>query len=251
MLTSVMNIDIINIDSCQSIKSAVSRLPYSQIGGMFVKDDNKITQLMSRQAIRRLPHYLKYLKNLDTSSNDRISASLMAADLQLYEGLVRKDLAAVSSVSGKPRVGFKIDDLISDIEHFLGYDMPNRAVLAGAGHLGKALLCYRGFESYKLEIVAAFDVAEKLIGSEICGKEVFPIEKAGDLCPRLNVRIGIITAPAAVAQEVCDILVDGGVLAVWNFAPVQLGVPRGILVQNENMAESLAILSNHLTEKRR
>jgi redox-sensing transcriptional repressor len=216
-----------------------------------MKDDNKITQLMSRQAIRRLPHYLKYLKNLDTASNDHISASLMAADLQLYEGLVRKDIAAVSSVSGKPRVGFKVDDLISDIEYFLGYDMPNRAVLAGAGHLGKALLCYRGFESYSLEIVAAFDIAEKLIGRQICGKEVFPLQKACDLCPRLNVQIAIITAPAAVAQEVCDIFVGAGIMAVWNFAPVQLSVPRGILVQNENMAESLAILSNHLMEKRR
>jgi redox-sensing transcriptional repressor len=218
---------------------------------MVVKNDDKVTQLMSRQAIRRLPHYLKYLKNLDTASSERISASVMAADLRLYEGLVRKDLAFVSSVSGKPRVGFKVDDLISGIEHFLGHDMPNRAVLAGAGHLGKALLCYRGFESYKLEIVAAFDIAEKLIGCEICGKEVFPLSKARDLCPRLNVRIGIITAPAAVAQEVCDVLVDAGVLAVWNFAPAQLSVPRGILVQNENMAESLAILSNHLMEKRR
>ena len=216
-----------------------------------MKEDDKITQLMSRQAIRRLPHYLKYLKNLDTSSNDRISASTMAADLRLYEGLVRKDLAFVSSVSGKPRVGFKVDDLISGIEHFLGYDMPNRAVLMGAGHLGKALLCYAGFESYRLEIVAAFDIAEKLIGSEICGKEVFPVAKARDLCPRLNVRIGIITVPAAVAQEVCDILVCAGILAVWNFAPTKLSVPDGILVQNENMAESLAVLSNHLMEKRR
>ena len=65
----------------------------------------------------------------------------------------------------------------------------------------------------------------------------------------LGVRIGIITVPAHAAQAVCDQLIDAGVLAIWNFAPVRLVVPEGILVQNENMASSLAILSNHLAEK--
>jgi redox-sensing transcriptional repressor len=206
---------------------------------------------ISKQAIRRMPYYLKYLKNLDSEGKKHISATTIAADLRFYEVLVRKDLSFVSSVSGKPRVGFVVGDLISDIEHYLGYDCVDRAVLIGAGHLGKALLCYRGFDEYGLEIIAAFDADEKLVGTEINGKEIFHVEKLPNLCPRLNARIGIITVPAHAAQSVCDVLVESGILALWNFAPIHLKIPDEVLVQNENMAESLALLTKHLMEKRR
>jgi redox-sensing transcriptional repressor len=216
-----------------------------------MSNGGKIPPAVSQQTIKRLPHYLKYLRNLPTGGRERISASTIAADLSFYEVLVRKDLAIVSNVSGKPGVGFVVSELIADIEYFLGYDMPSRAVLAGAGRLGAALLYYGGFAECGLEIVAAFDVDEKIVGGEICGKRIFHVEKAVDLCPRLNARIGIVTAPAGAAQGICDIFAQSGVLAIWNFAPVQIKAPGHILVQNENMAESLAILSNHITEKRR
>ncbi|MDR1966006.1 MAG: redox-sensing transcriptional repressor Rex [Synergistaceae bacterium] len=218
--------------------------------GIIIDDGARVPLTLSQQAIRRMPYYLKYLKNLGASSDGYISASTIATELRFYEGLVRKDLAFVSSISGKPRVGFRISDLIDDIEHFLGYDIPNRAILVGAGHLGKALMCYKGFDDYGLEIVAAFDSDKKLSGKEAGGKTIFHVSKLENLCGRLNARIGIITVPAYAAQGVCDMLVSGGVMAVWNFAPVQLNVPGGILIQNENMAESLAILSNHLMERR-
>jgi redox-sensing transcriptional repressor len=216
-----------------------------------MKDGKNFSSLVSAQTIRRLPCYLKYLRNLSPGSKEYISAASVADGLGLYEVLVRKDLAFVSKVSGTPRLGFKVDELIIGIEYFLGYDMPNRAVLAGAGRLGTALLHYGGFAECGLEIVAAFDVSKKLIGREIAGKKVFPLEKSADLCARLNASIGILTVPAQSAQDVCDTLVGSGVQAIWNFAPVRLKTPGGILVQNESMAESLAILSNHLTEKRR
>jgi redox-sensing transcriptional repressor len=197
-----------------------------------------------------MPYYLEYLKNR-ASADGWISASTIANDLRLYEVLVRKDLAFVSSVSGKPRVGFKIDELTRDIEHFLGYDIMNRAVLVGAGHLGKALMCYQRFEDYGLEIVAAFDSDKKLSGKEVNGKTIFHIGKLENLIGRLSARIGIITVPAGAAREVCDLLIKNGITAIWNFAPTQLNVPENIHVQNENMAESLAILSKRLTDNRR
>ncbi|MDR1966929.1 MAG: redox-sensing transcriptional repressor Rex [Synergistaceae bacterium] len=218
---------------------------------MKIENPAKLPLTLSQQAIRRMPYYLKYLKNLDRERNKYISASAIAASLSFYEVLVRKDLAVVSSVSGKPRVGFAVEELITDIEHYLGYDCVDSAVLVGVGHLGQALLCYRGFEDYGLDIAAAFDIDKSLVGREINGKEVFHVEKLANLCPRLNVRIGIITVPAPAAQEVCDALVEGGVMAIWNFAPTQLKIPDKVLVQNENMAESLAILTKHLMEKRR
>ena len=203
---------------------------------------------ISHQAIRRLPYYHKYLKNLNLPAEATISAATIAADLKLYEVLVRKDLAAVSSTSGKPRVGFRTGDLIADIEHVLGYDNHDIAVLVGVGHLGKALLFYHGFEEYGLEIVAAFDCAKALQGKKIDGREVFPLEKMPNLCRRLGVKIGIVAVPQESAQEVCDLLVESGIRAIWNFAPTHLSVPEGILVQSENMAASLAILSKHLSE---
>ena len=70
-----------------------------------------------------------------------------------------------------------------------------------------------------------------------------------DYCHRHNICLGVITVPADSAQAVADRLIDGQVLAIWNFAPVRLTVPEDILVQNENMASSLAVLSDHLKMK--
>ena len=130
----------------------------------------------------------------------------------------------------------------------MGYHDVDSAVLVGAGSLGNALLSYKGFGSYGLDIVAAFDSDDDIIGKEICGKKVLPVDKLSEMCRRLNIHIGIIAVPESQAQTVCDQLVAGGVLAIWNFAPVHLSVPKNILVQNENMAASLAILSKHLKE---
>ncbi|MDR3355334.1 MAG: redox-sensing transcriptional repressor Rex [Synergistaceae bacterium] len=206
--------------------------------------------VISQQAIRRLPYYLKYLKKCCLNNIDCISASTIASDLKFYEVVVRKDLSFVSSVAGKPRIGFQVDNLIADIEHFLGYDNVDQAILVGAGHLGKALMSYRGFDDYGLEIVAAFDIDESVIGAEVNGKKVFHIDKLESITRRIGVCIGIIAVPADAACEVCDKLVSAGMPAIWNFAPTRLTVPENVLVQNENMAASLAILSKHLSNKR-
>jgi redox-sensing transcriptional repressor len=107
-------------------------------------------------------------------------------------------------------------------------------------------LIHEGFKNYGLNIIAAFDTKPDCIGSEINGVKVLPADKISNLCRRMRIHIGIITVPAEQAQIVCDQLVAGGVLAVWNFAPVHLSVPDHILVQNENLAASLAMLSQHL-----
>ena len=122
-------------------------------------------------------------------------------------------------------------------------------VIVGAGKLGQALLAYRGFPQYGLNILAGFDDDPALSGKEIAGKKILPMEKLPDLCHRVGVHIGIITVPGEHAQRVCDQLIESGIQAVWNFANAHLQVPEGILVQNENMAVSLALLSNHLKER--
>jgi redox-sensing transcriptional repressor len=117
--------------------------------------------------------------------------------------------------------------------------------------LGRALLSYGGFKSYGINIAAAFDVDGGIVGSEIGpGKiRVFETSLISSLCRRLNIHIGIIAVPPDQAQLVCDRMVAGGILAIWNFVPVRLAAPNDILVQNEDMAASLALLSKHLRER--
>ena len=190
--------------------------------------------------------YLSYIKGLPEDAPKNISATTIAEALQLNDVQVRKDLASVSS-SGKPKVGYNVKDLIAELEAFLGYNDIDNAVIVGAGSLGKALLNYSGFKAYGFNIIAAFDLCEE--PTEFQGKTVFPIAQLESFCRKVNIHIGIITVPASSAQEICDLLVNSGIRAIWNFAPVHLVVPDGILVQNENMASSLALLSNHLREQ--
>ena len=201
-----------------------------------------------RQTLQRLPLYLSYLKELP--EDGYISATGIADALGYNHVQVRKDLASVSH-SGRPKVGYATRDLIRDIERSLGYDSTHNAVLVGAGKLGSALLGYDGFTRYGLRIVMAFDEREALFGQEISDCPVRPASEIVSQCRQLDASIGIITVPAAQAQAVCDRLVEGGIEAIWNFAPVRLIVPDDILVQNENMASSLAVLSQHLIDRRR
>ena len=197
---------------------------------------------ISKAVLKRLPSYLNYLKGLSDQPN--ISATALAAALGMGEVQVRKDLAMVSN-GGRPKVGYNRLALIDDIEQFLGYDNTTDAVLIGAGKLGQALLDYKGFDAYGLNILAAFDAKPKADQTE-SGKPILPMEELEYFCHKNKVLMGIITVPAAHAQEVCDQLVASGIKAIWNFANAHLEVPSNILVQYENMATSLAVLSMHL-----
>lgn len=202
---------------------------------------------VSRATLKRLPTYLSYLKSLPEDTAPNISATALAAGLHMGEVQVRKDLALVSD-GGRPKIGYNREALIADLEDYLGYGNTNDAVLIGAGKLGRALLGYSGFAEYGLNIVAAFDANDAIIGTSNSGKPIMHLSRLYDTCVRNKIKIGIITVPADQAQEVCDLLIQNGILAIWNFAQKHLNVPEGILVQNENMASSLAILSKHLSE---
>lgn len=200
---------------------------------------------LSRQALRRLPVYMSYLKSLDANENEYISSAAVAKALDLNDVQVRKDLAAVCKSSGIPKKGFVVRDLINGISDFLGYENSNVAVLIGAGKLGMALMSYKGFDNYGINIVAAFDSRSEVVDNE----NIYDISRLKEICSLYKVKIGIITVPDTSAQVVCDALVESGIMAIWNFAPIHLKAPDEILVQNENMASSLALLSNHLREK--
>ena len=199
---------------------------------------------ISKSVLKRLPGYLAYLKNMPEDAPTHISATALANALGMGEVQVRKDLAMVSD-GGRPKIGYQREALINDIEQFLGYDNTTDAVLIGAGKLGQALMGYKGFDEYGLNILAAFDAHPKQSKTEE-GKPIYPISKLSQFCRSHKVLMGIITVPAEGAQEVADLLIEGGIKAIWTFAPAHLDVPTGILVQYENMATSLAVLSVHL-----
>lgn len=203
---------------------------------------------ISKSTVKRLPLYLSYLKSLPDDGPIHISATALAAALGMGEVQVRKDLALISD-GGRPKIGYRREGLIRDIEDFLGYANTNDAVLVGAGKLGRALLGYSGFAEYGLNIVAAFDSDDALIGTSKSGKPIMHMSRLDEFCAKHKIRIGIITVPSEYAQGVCNRLIDNGILAIWNFAPTHLDVPDHILVQSENMAASLAILSKHLSEQ--
>lgn len=198
-----------------------------------------------------MPNYLQHLKEMYAAGKTEVSAPYLANVFGFTEIQVRKDLASVSSIQGKPKVGFKITTLIVDIENVLGYSNKNKAVLVGAGSLGHALLGFTGFSEYGIEIVAAFDANEDKIGTTVAGRPVLAMDELRSFCVENNVTIGIITVPPIAAQRVCDQLVASDIKAIWNFAQLHLNVPEDCLVQNENLAASLALLFKHLKDTKK
>ncbi len=194
-----------------------------------------------KSTLGRLPVYLEFLQSLDINEYENISATVIAKSLGLGEVQVRKDLNAVSG-AGRPKLGYRTDELIKRLAEVLGRNDIKKAVIIGAGKLGNALLEYNGFAEYGLSITAAFDIDPNKSGLTEGGKQILPLATLDGYCEKEGVKIGIITVPAHSAQNICDRLVNCGIEAIWNFAPCPLCVPEGIILQQENLALSLAHL---------
>ena len=199
---------------------------------------------LSTGLLRRLPLYLRYLQSLDETVIN-ISATTIANALRLGEVQVRKDLGAVSG-KGRPKTGYDRLLLIETLHEYLGYNKIKKAVIFGAGKLGNALMSYSGFDDYGLKIVAAFDV--KNIGISSSGKPVYPVDSFAAFCKQEKISIGIITVPSEYAQEACNIITENGIKAIWNFAPAMLTAPSDVIIYEENMAASLALLSKQIED---
>lgn len=195
--------------------------------------------------LRRLPLYLRYLKGIE-QEGQYVSCTQIAKEFGFDPTQVRKDIAE-TGITGTARVGYPVKNLIITIEEFLGWNKQNEAFLVGVGNLGTALLKYRPFqEKYGLDIVAVFDDDKGKQGAYIGGKKVMPVDKLTDLAQRMHIPIGIVTVPPEYAQEVVDKMIDGGIKAIWNFSPVSVRVPEGIIVENARLSTSLAVLTSKL-----
>lgn len=199
----------------------------------------------SEATLRRLPFYHHYLKQLEAEGIKEISSAQIAKFLGFKTIQVRKDIES-TKIEGKPKRGYNLKKLISAIEKFLGFYTKNEAVLVGAGHLGYALLGYHGFKEYGLDIIAAFDNNPQRVNKYINYKRVFSTDKLEEIISRMQIKIGILTVPASSAQSLADRMISAGIIAIWNFAPVKINVPKNVVVQHENLASSLAVLSQKI-----
>ena len=194
---------------------------------------------VSKKLLNRLPGYLNHLKMLPPEV-ENVSAASIARALGLGEVQVRKDLAKISH-TGRRRTGRCREQLILDIENYLDFASETGTIIVGTGKLGTALLDYDGFDEAGLNIMAGFDLEPTGERTER-GKPIYPMTRLETFCRRYKVRIGIIAVPAEFAQDVCDILVEYGAEAIWNFAPVRLLAPEHVIIKNENLALALTAL---------
>lgn len=195
--------------------------------------------------LKRLPLYLRLLRTMKETGEKYASGTVVAKELGLDPIVVRKDLAITGAV-GRPRLGFPMDEIIAAIEDFLGWSNTSDAFLVGVGNMGRALLGYNGFEQHGMHIVAAFDSNPEIIGTTVHGKQVLDIKQMPELAKRMHVQIGVMTVTASVAQGVADMMIEGGIRAIWNFTPTSLMVPESVILQREELASSLAVLSHRL-----
>jgi redox-sensing transcriptional repressor len=200
---------------------------------------------LRRLVLERLMRYYRWLAESKKPLKTVTSAQLADA-LDIDATQVRKDFGAIGLL-GLGRVGFDVCEVCRAIRYVIGFDQKFEAVLIGAGHLGSALLAYKGFEKYGLDIVAVFDNDPKKIGKVVVGRKVRHMRSLKPFIRRNHIRLAILTTPVAVSQKLTDRLVSVGIKAIWNFTPTRLTVPPDVLVRNEHISLGLSQIAYHLT----
>ncbi len=192
--------------------------------------------------IRRLPMYLRILRNFAEKGQEHVSSGQLAEVMNIDSILVRKDLV-LTGIVGTPRIGYHISDLISSVEGFLGWGDRLDVFLVGAGHLGTAILGYKEMHDNSHRIVAAFDKDPVKVNSLVHGVRVHAIDEMPELVDKMKVRLAILAVHAEDAQGVTEFLVKSGIRGIWNFTSVSLDVPESVTTHNEDLLSGLAVLS--------
>ena len=207
----------------------------------------KNTDKIPEPTLRRLPWYLSNAKLMREKGEKYVSSTQISKQINIDASQIAKDLSYVD-IAGRTRVGYDIDLLIQVLVDFLGFTNMHKAYLFGVGSLGGALLRDSGLSHFGLQIVGAFDVNPDLVGTKING---IPIYHSDDFEKRMKldgVNIGVLTVPIAIAQEISDKMIAGGIKAIWNFTPFRIRVPENIVVQNTSLYAHLAVMFNRLNE---
>ena len=200
-----------------------------------------------RKAIYRLSVYSRCLHRLENNGIHTVSSEVLAKAAGVKPTQLRKDLTYFGQF-GTRGLGYEVKQLIEMISELLGKKSLQPVVIVGIGNLGRALLSYRGFEREGFEVVAAFDVNPNQYLSSDASIDVQAMDMLPKVISEHLIKMAVLCVPPASAQEVTNQLIDYGVVAILNFAPIVLSVPDEITVNNVNLAMELENLSYFINE---
>ncbi len=201
---------------------------------------------ISEPTVRRLSNYYRVLEEVAAEGKRMISSHLLAEREGITSAQVRKDLSSFGSF-GRRGLGYHVEHLRDEIRALLGLDRRWKACLVGAGHIGSALVGYRGFSDQGFDIAAVFDADAARVGRTLEG---LVVRHVSQLSPDDGFEIGVIATPVRAAQEVADLLVAAGVHGILNFAPRKLRVPAAVTLRTVDMTMEFESLSYALTHTR-
>lgn len=209
------------------------------------KSNYPVRDILPAPTLSRLPGYLAYVSLLKEEGVEYVSSTQISKEINVDASMIAKDLSFLN-IKGKTRIGYEVATLEHELQEFLGFKRGHNAVMIGVGSLGGSLIQDSGLAKYGLRIVAGFDVRKELIGSSICGVPIYDMAEFGRLIRTLDAGIGIIAVPMDMAQKVCDEIVVAGIRALWNFTPMRIKAPIGIVVQDTSIYADLAVMYNRL-----
>jgi len=181
--------------------------------------------------IGRLPIYLRALTRLAQEGHDVTSSHELGQRLGISSAQIRKDLSHFGGF-GKQGTGYQISYLIEQLKQVLKVDREWDIALVGAGDLGRAVANYRGFSDRGFRIVCVFDSDPQKIGTPIGDQTVMSFEEIASVIPQRGIQVAMIAVPAQTAQQVANQLIEAGIRAILNYAPINLNVPEGVHVQH-------------------
>ena len=197
---------------------------------------------ISQAVISRLPRYLRYLAELKDNNIERVSSNELSQIMNLTASQIRQDFNNFGGF-GQQGYGYKVNYLYDEIAKILGLDKTHHLIIIGAGNLGQALANYMNFERRGFHFKGIFDSNEQLHGKKIRDMYVQPMEDLENFVKENDIDIAVLTIPKTSAVKVAEQLVNYGVKAFWNFAHVDLKVPKDIVVENVHLSDSLMKLS--------
>lgn len=180
--------------------------------------------------IGRLPLYLRALTRLKQENKEVTSSHELGKRLDISSAQIRKDLSHFGGF-GKQGTGYQIEYLIDKLRQVLQVNQEWDVAVVGAGNLGSAISQYRGFNHRGFRIACVFDADPEKIGQEVANFVVQPLDKMQTTIRERKIRIAMLAVPAEYAQDVANQLVDAGVRAILNYAPINISVPENVQVQ--------------------
>ena len=204
------------------------------------REAEKVT--VSQTVIRRLPRYFRYLRELIRQGKTRISSGELSDMMGVTASQIRQDLNCFGGF-GQQGYGYNVNYLYTRICDLLGVGAGIRAVIVGAGDLGRALVRAPMFEKRGVDIVAMFDVDPQLIGRSVGGVSIRNVSELESFCEKNFVDMAVLTLPKEHAEEVATRLIACGVRGLWNFTSKEIDTDGDVVVENVHLGDSLMILN--------